>query len=234
MAGRHVSPNRMELARLKRELQIARRGHRMLKDKRDGLMRHFLSIVYDTRDLRLQADELLVKAAGDMALAAAALQPEILGEALQSGHDRLRVEVSEENVMAVEVPHFGLPDYVEAALSVSDLPYGLATTGGEMDLAVRALREAFPVLLRLAEKEKTLQLLADEIERTRRRVNSLEHVLIPELEAGIREISMKMDENERGNLTRLMKVKETLVRQEILRRRAQQEEHGAAPERGGL
>lgn len=223
MAKRHVSPNRMELMRLKRELATARRGHRMLKDKRDGLMKHFLSLVYETRDLRIEADELLVKAADDMAMAAAVMQPEVLGQALQSSNGRLSVEVSKENIMAVEVPHFALPDYVASEVSSAELPYGLASTSGEMDIAVKALRQAFPVLLKLAEKEKTVQLLADEIEKTRRRVNSLEHVLIPDLEDSIKDISMKMDENERGNLTRLMKVKEMLVKEEILARRARSE-----------
>lgn len=125
--------------------------------------------------------------------------------------------------MAVEVPHFAIPDYVYSEVSAAELPYGLATTSGEMDVAVRALREAFPVLLKLAEKEKTVQLLADEIEKTRRRVNSLEHVLIPELEESIKDISMKMDENERSNLTRLMKVKEMLVKEDILARRQRDE-----------
>lgn len=223
MAKRHVSPNRMELMRLKRELATARRGHRMLKDKRDGLMKHFLILVYETRDLRIEADKLLVKAADDMAIAAAVMQPEVLGQALQSSSGHLAVGVSKENIMAVEVPHFSLPDYMAEEVSSAELPYGLATTSGEMDIAVKALRQAFPVLLKLAEKEKTVQLLADEIEKTRRRVNSLEHVLIPELEEGIKDIAMKMDENERGNLTRLMKVKEMIVKEEILARRARSE-----------
>ncbi len=223
MAKRHVSPNRMELMRLKRELATARRGHRMLKDKRDGLMKHFLALVYETRDLRVEADQLLVKAADDMAIASAVMQPEVLGQALQSSHGQLSIEVSQENIMAVEVPHFAIPDYIYAEVSSAELPYGLASTTGEMDVAVKALREAFPVLLRLAEKEKTVQLLADEIEKTRRRVNSLEHVMIPELEESIKDISMKMDENERSNLTRLMKVKEMLVKEEILARCARNE-----------
>ncbi len=216
MAKRHVSPNRMELMRLKRELVTARRGHRMLKDKRDGLMKHFLALVYETRDLRIEADRLLVKASNEMAIASAVMQPEVLGQALQSSQGQLSIEVGQENIMAVQVPHFAIPDYLFSEVSSAELPYGLASTSGEMDVAVKALREAFPVLLKLAEKEKTVQLLADEIEKTRRRVNSLEHVMIPELEESIKDISMKMDENERGNLTRLMKVKEMLVKQEIL------------------
>ncbi len=223
MAKRHVSPNRMELMRLKRELGTARRGHRMLKDKRDGLMQEFLAQVYEAQKLRYRVDRLLAAVSEDMAGAVAVMGEEALGNALYGGARSLSLEVETRNIMAVEVPHFtwAQSQAQEGQGTQEDLPYGMVDTAAEMDEAVLALRKAFPYLIELAEREKTVRLLADEIERTRRRVNSLEHVLIPELESGIREISMKMDENERGNLTRLMKVKDLLLAAERQKQLAQ-------------
>lgn len=222
MATKHVSPNRMELMRLKRELKTARRGHRMLKDKRDGLMKQFLLEIYEARDLRQQVDELLSDAASQMQIARAVMQPEYLGQALLQNHGNLEVEVNLRNIMAVQVPSFQLPEVVhETAPSL--FPYSLVCSSAEMDEASRAYRSVAPYLIELAEREKTVQLLADEIEKTRRRVNSLEHVMIPQLESQIKLIGMKMDENERGNLTRLMKVKDLLIAQEIEKRRANEQ-----------
>ncbi len=213
MARRQINPNRMELLRLKKQLLTARRGHRLLKDKRDELMRQFLIIIRRNSDLRQQVEKLLGEANREMVLARAVMPPEVLETALLAGRESLSLSVDTRNIMSVNVPVFTSP--FELAGLAENLPYGLAAVSGELDQAVTALLKALPVMLQLAEVEKTAQLLADEIEKTRRRVNSLEYVLIPELQETIRSITMKMDENERGNLTRLMKVKEMIVNQAL-------------------
>lgn len=216
MARANVSPNRMELMRLKKELATARRGHKMLKDKRDELMRQFLDIIRENERLRIEVDRRLNKASEGMSLAAAVMAPEVLKESLLLSPDTQTVEVREKAIMGVNVPQFKLP---EQGVKSQQLPYGLAQTTEELDQTVADLILATPSLLALAQVEKTVQLLAGEIERTRRRVNSLEYVMIPQLEVQIRSISMKMEENERGNLTRLMKVKDMILERELEARR---------------
>lgn len=223
MAKRRVNPNRMELLKLKNQLRTARRGHKLLKDKRDELMRLFLDLVRTTAGLRTQVEDLLDKANQEMVLARATMQAAVVESALLTGLPPLQLEVSEVNTMSVISPVFKLPsagdegvadtdkDAVRLALGSGDLPYGMTSVSGELDQAIDALREVFPLLLELAEKENQAMLMAMEIERTRRRVNSLEYVLIPELLELIVSITMKMEENERGNLTRLMKVKDMIV-----------------------
>ncbi len=218
MAVRRVSPNRMELLRLKHELEVARRGHRLLKDKRDGMMRRFLELVQVALQLRQLVDQQLAEATEAMALARAVLWPEVLGNAMRLAARPLEVEVSETAIMAVPVPQLRI-DIAAIEDQRHTFPYGLASTTGEVDVAIDGLRKALPAMLELAEVEKTVQLLAVELERTRRRVNSLEHVMIPELEETIHAITLKMDENERDNLTRLMKVKDMIVADAIMKRR---------------
>ena len=213
MAGRQINPNRMELLRLKKQLVTARRGHKLLKDKRDELMRQFLIIVRQNQALRCQVEKLLQNANRQMVLARAVMPPEVLETALMAGHESMALTIDAKNIMGVTVPVFASP--FEFIGTLDNLPYGMVATAGELDQAITALSEAFPIMLQLAEIEKTAQLMADEIEKTRRRVNSLEYVLIPELKDNIRSIAMKMDENERGNLTRLMKVKDMIVKQAI-------------------
>lgn len=213
MAQRQVNPNRMELLRLKKQLVTARRGHKLLKDKRDELMRQFLDLIRANRVLRLRVEGLLTSAHQDMVLARAVMDTSSLETALMAGRESLTLSIDTRNVMSVNVPIFASLFEVEG--QIEGLPYGLASTAGELDQAIMALHEAFPVMLELAEVEKSAQLLADEIEKTRRRVNSLEYILIPELKDQIHSITMKMDENERGNLTRLMKVKDMIVKQAI-------------------
>lgn len=213
MARRQINPNRMELLRLKKQLVTARRGHKLLKDKRDELMRQFLDKIKVNQQLRLRVEKLLAAANREMILARAVMQPAVLETALLTGRESLTLGIDSQNIMSVHVPLFDAT--FESSGMSENLPYGLATVGGELDQAISALMEAFPVMIELAEVEKTAQLLADEIEKTRRRVNSLEYILIPELMENIRSITMKMDENERGNLTRLMKVKDMIVEQAI-------------------
>lgn len=218
MAQKQVNPNRMELLRLKKQLVTARRGHKLLKDKRDELMRQFLDLIRANRALRLKVEKLLQSANQDMVLARAVMDTASLETALMAGKESLTLSIDTRNVMSVNVPVFA--SLFEVTGEIEGLPYGLASTAGELDQAIVSLHEAFPVMLELAEVEKGAQLLADEIEKTRRRVNSLEYILIPELREQIRSITMKMDENERGNLTRLMKVKDMIVKQAIEKARA--------------
>ena len=213
MAKRQVNPNRMELLRLKRQLVTARRGHKLLKDKRDELMRQFLDIIRQNKVLREMVEDMIMKANRQMLLARAVMSPEVLGSALMAGHELLTIDIDTRNIMSVNVPVFTSPYLISG--QIDNLPYGMASTSPELDVAIVALNEIFPEMIELAEAEKTAQLLADEIEKTRRRVNSLEYILIPELKEMIRSIAMKMDENERGNLTRLMKVKDMIVAQAL-------------------
>ena len=226
MAKRRANPNRMELLRLKDQLRTARRGHKLLKDKRDELMRQFLELVSETARLRVEVEEYLDKANQEMVLARATMQASVVESALLTGLPPLELKISEINTMGVISPLFNLPALkqksgadedieLDLSLGAGSLPYGMTSVSGELDQAIDALREAFPLMLKLAEKENQAQLMAFEIERTRRRVNSLEYVLIPELIELIRSITMKMEENERGNLTRLMKVKDMIVAAKI-------------------
>ena len=230
MPRKQINPNRMELLKLKRQLMTARRGHKLLKDKRDELMRQFLEVIRVNRALRRQVEALLADAARQMVLARAVMAPEVLETALMAGRASLSLSVDTRNITSVNVPVFAAP--FELSGAPENLPYGLASTAGELDQAVTAINQALPTMIRLAEAEKTAQLLADEIEKTRRRVNSLEYILIPELQESIRSISMKMDENERGNLTRLMKVKDMIVAQAL--DRARQADEAAARSAAGL
>lgn len=213
MAILNVNPTRMELNKLKKQLLVARRGHKLLKDKRDELMRQFLDIIRENRQLREKTEALIRQSHQQFLLASAVMHPAVVRSALMAGKERLRIGVDTLNVMSVDVPVFKLDDTQDN--QTDSYPYGMASTPGELDMSVSALNEAFPVMLKLAETEKKAQLLADEIEKTRRRVNSLEYVMIPDYEQTIRSITMKLDESERGNLTRLMKVKDMIVKQAL-------------------
>ena len=211
MALLHVNPTRMELSRLKNRLRTASRGHKLLKDKRDELMKRFLEIVRRNRDLRNSVEAALGRAHTSFTVASAIMSPEMLEQALVYPRQSVSLEMSFNNVMSVNVPVYKL-------VSNNDDPgeiytYGFAMTSGELDDALSELDGTFEEMLELAQVEKTLQLLALEIEKTRRRVNALEHVIIPQLEETIRYITMKLEENERGNLTRLMKVKDMILKQ---------------------
>ncbi len=218
MAEIRVNPTRMELKKLQTRLATSRRGHKLLKDKRDELMRQFLEVVRENKILRQTVEEKLANVYGGFAAAAAVSSPAMLEEALMLPKTELSLKVSEKNMMSVSVPQFSF-DVLGEDFSDS-YNYGYAFTSGELDSALAALADALPDLVRLAESEKTAQLLAEEIERTRRRVNALEYIMIPQLEEGIRRIRMKLDENERGNTTRLMKVKDMMLAAQIEANRA--------------
>lgn len=209
MARLAVNPTRMELSKLKKRLVTARRGHKLLKDKRDELMKQFLDTIYKSRDLRISVESKLAESYEGVTAAACLSSLETLSESMLAPKQSLEIDVGHRNIMSVVVPEF---DFHTVADESGDIiPYSLATTPAELDDSIYRLENLFPEMLELAGTEKTVQLLAIEIEKTRRRVNALEYVLIPQLEQTIEYITMKLDENERGNLTRLMKVKDMMV-----------------------
>jgi V/A-type H+-transporting ATPase subunit D len=199
----------MELTSLKRRLNVARRGHKLLKDKRDELMKRFLEMVRKNKTLREEVELLLAEVYGNFTIASAVMSSEGLNEALMYPKQGVILDVGQKNVMSVDVPVFQFSYQSEDVANI--YPYGFATTSGELDSAISGLSEVFPKMLELAAIEKECQLLALEIEKTRRRVNALEYVLIPRFVETIRYIKMKLDENERGNITRLMKVKDMML-----------------------
>ncbi len=209
MAGTQVNPTRMELTRLKRKLTTAVKGHRLLKDKRDELMREFLILVRENMELRQKVEEEIRNANRNFVLAKAGMSEEILHTAMLTPKQEVYLELDKKNVMSVDIPVF---DYRTRTADANDIfSYGFAFTSSDLDGAVQSLSDALPDMLKLAEVEKSCQLMAAEIEKTRRRVNALEHVIIPETQEGIRYITMKLDENERSTQVRLMKVKDMML-----------------------
>ena len=209
MARLNVNPTRMELTRLKRRLITARRGHKLLKDKRDELMKQFLDLVRKDKDLREQVEDMIQRAHKSFTVASAVMSPEGMAESLMCPKQSIEVEVGNRNIMSVNVPLF---NYRMKNDTGDIFPYGFGFTSAELDNAVEILNSALPFMMELAQAEKASQLLSDEIERTRRRVNALEYFVIPQLEETIKYIAMKLDENERGNLTRLMKIKDLMLK----------------------
>ena len=209
MASKTINPTRMELTRLKGRLRTAVRGHRLLKDKRDELMRQFFLIVRENKALRAKVEAGIEEANRAMTVASSVMSPEMLQQALLYPKQSATLDMTFKNIMSVSVPIYEFHTKSEDAASI--YPYGFAQTSGELDDALGALASVFQDMLELAQAEKKTQLLASEIEKTRRRVNALEYVMIPQFEETIRSITMKLDENERGSLTRLMKVKEMIA-----------------------
>ena len=199
----------MELTRLKARLKTATRGHKLLKDKQDELMRRFIELIKQNKKLRTEVEKELKEAFDEFLLASAVMSPELLEEAVAFPKENISVDIKKKNVMSVHVPVMSFIRKLEGDEG-SIYPYGFATTSSELDDAIRKLYTIMPKLLELAEVEKACQLMADEIEKTRRRVNALEYRTIPELQETIRFIRMKLDENERSTITRLMKVKELI------------------------
>jgi V/A-type H+-transporting ATPase subunit D len=199
----------MELTRLKRKLVTAVKGHRLLKDKRDELMRQFLTLVKEDMELRKKVEKGITDANRNFVLAKAGMSEEILRTALMTPKQEVYLKQSKKNVMSVDIPVFG---YDTRTADKNDIfSYGFAFTSGDLDGAVQSLSDVLSDMLKLAEIEKSCQLMAAEIEKTRRRVNALEHVIIPETQSGIRYITMKLDENERSTQVRLMKVKDMVL-----------------------
>ena len=211
MAKKQINPTRMELTRLKRKLVTATRGHKLLKDKRDELMRQFLELVRQNKQLRETVEAGLASATKNFALARAIMQDEVLDTALLAPSQQVILKAGEKNVMSVAVPSFEIE--TRSADESNIYSYGFSFTSGDLDGAVKSLADVLPDMLALAEVEKSCQLLASEIEKTRRRVNALEYVMIPEMKETIKYISMKLDENERSSQVRLMKVKNMMLEQ---------------------
>ena len=201
----------MVLNQLKGRLKTATRGHKLLKDKRDELMRQFMDIVRRNRELRSRVEQGLTEAFAAMTVAGAIMSPEMLEQALIYPRQKVQLGLSYENIMSVDVPVF---DFKTEEVDAGDIyPYGFAQTSGELDDALAKLFQVFSDMLELAQVEKSMQLLAQEIEKTRRRVNALEYVMIPEMQENIKYITMKLEENDLSTKVRLMKVKDMVLEQ---------------------
>lgn len=210
MAKLNVNPTRMELTRLKARLKTSTRGHKLLKDKQDELMRQFINLIKENKRLREAVEDKLADSFKDFLMARSSTAPEMLDVAFAVPNDEISLEIDTKNLMSVDVPVMNFKrknEDKEGAI----FPYGFATTSSELDEAITKLNEIMPDLLTLAETEKACQLMADEIESTRRRVNALEYRTIPQLNETITYIKMKLEENERSGITRLMKVKDMQV-----------------------
>ena len=217
----NVNPTRMMLTVMKKRLATSIRGHKLLKDKRDELMKEFLDLARANKELRDEVEDQLQYVYKSFSVASAVMSEEVLEEALMFPKQGVELTVGSQNVMSVDVPVF---DFKTTADDPTDIyPYGYANTSAELDMAISDLATAFPLMLELASKEKEAQMLAAELERTRRRVNALEYVKIPQLEMTIKYIRMKLDENERGNQTRLMKVKDMILAEAIREKRERDE-----------
>ncbi len=210
MAEIRVNPTRMELKKLQARYTTARRGHKLLKDKRDELMRRFLDVVREDKELRTRVEATLARIYGSFSVANAVGSPKMLEEALICPKKEGSLDVTYKNLMSVTVPEFRMQVIGDNAAEGCN--YGFAFTSGELDSSLRELNSLLEDIIRMAELEKTAQLLAEEIERTRRRVNALEHIMMPQYLAAIKSIKMKLDENDRGNTTRLMKVKDMMLK----------------------
>ena len=229
MPNTTVSATRMELTRLKGRLKTAIRGHKLLKDKRDELMKQFLDVVRENRAVRQRVEEGLKRAHASFTVASALMSAEMLEQALLYPKQSVELGLTTKNIMSVSVPEY----HFSTVGGTGDIyPYGFATTSCELDDAVDALSSVFQDMLRLAQIEKTTQLLAEEIEKTRRRVNALEYVMIPQTEESIKYISMKPEENDRNSTIRLMKVKDMMLQESIEQKRRADAEALAAAQAG--
>lgn len=211
MATTQVNPTRMELTRLKKKLVTATRGHKLLKDKRDELMRRFLELVKENKDLRMKVEQKISDANKNFVLASAAMSDEVISAALLAPKQEVYLDIGEKNVMSVDIPVYDIKTRTPDPNDIYS--YGYAFTSSELDDAVKSLADILPDMLKLAEIEKSCLMMASEIEKTRRRVNALEHVMIPDTKEKIRYITMKLDENERSTQTRLMKVKDMMLKE---------------------
>ena len=216
MASTRVNPTRMELTRQKKKLMSATRGHKLLKDKRDELVRQFMDMIKENMRIRLKVEEGLKRANREFAVARAGMSEEVLNTALMANNKSLEIKQDCKNIMSVDIPQF----CAKTEIGGRDIySYGYAFTAGDLDDAVYSLSNVFSDMIKLAEIEKSCQLMASEIEKTRRRVNALEHVIIPQALDNIKYITMKLDENERSTQIRLMKVKDMMLEEAVEARR---------------
>ena len=207
----------MELLNLKKRLKSAKRGHKLLKDKQDGLMKTFMDIIKEAKSLRREVEEKLGGAFKNFMQASSMMMPEKLESALLYPSAKVELEVTTKNVMSVYIPYFKIKQEGDI------LNYGYLQTSGELDIALDAFQEVFPLMIKLAEIEKQAERLAAELETTRRRVNALEHKLIPDLAETLKFITMKLAEAERSTIVSVMRIKAMIEAQE-----AEQEKEAAA------
>lgn len=209
MARMNVNPTRMELRRLKTRLKTATRGHKLLKDKSDETIRRFMLYVKENKALRKEIEEEVSRALRLFMLASAVTTEQVMEEAVAMPGYSVKIETGKNNVMGVDVPTLKVTESEQKEL----YPYSFASVSAELDGSISNLSKLMPKLIRLAKVEKTCNMLADEIEKNRRRVNALEYVMIPQITETIKYITMKLDENERAGTIRLMKVKSMLENQ---------------------
>ncbi len=205
-----VNPTRMELRRLKDRKKTAVRGHKLLKDKSDEMIRQFIGYAKENMRLRLEVEQELSNALAEFMLAKSVSQDGVIWEALSMPAIGMELEIGTKNIMSVNVPSIG----IKKSESTSLYPYSFASVTSELDKSISTISVLAEKLIKLAEVEKTCNMLATEIEKNRRRVNALEYIMIPQTEEAIHDITMKLDENERGNIVRLMKVKTMLANRE--------------------
>ncbi|MER2225665.1 MAG: V-type ATP synthase subunit D [Carnobacterium sp.] len=206
MVKLNVNPTRMELASLKGKLSTANRGHKLLKDKQDELMRQFILLIRKNNELRAEVEAKLTKAMQSFVMAKALLNEKFIEELVAIPPRSVSLDLYEKNIMSVKVPvmNFNYNDDDDS----KELVYGYLNSNSELDTSIEQMADVMTQLLELSEIEKTCQLMANEIEKTRRRVNALEYMTIPRYEETIYFIQMKLDESERAAITRLMKVKD--------------------------
>ena len=210
MTRLNVTPTRMNLNTLKKRLATSKRGYKLLKDKQDELMRQFLEKIRENKRLREEVEADLKDSSKGFLMASSFMSPEFLEEAVSFPTQKIGVDIKVKNVMSVRIPKMEFKIDKEGNENASMYPYGLAQTSADLDLAINGLNKVMDKLLTLAELEKSTQLMADEIEGTRRRVNALEYRTIPDLEETIKYIRAKLEENERATISRLMKVKDII------------------------
>ncbi len=208
----NVSPTRMDLLQLKKKLLTAKRGHKLLKEKRDGLMKEFLKIIKEAKTLREEIDRDLNIAFRDFIFASADMRPEAMEEALCYPAQEVILSANKKNVMSVEIPIFSCQTKGTITGKENEfLCYSLATTSSGLDSSLKIFSDSLTDMIHLAEIEHGALLLASEIEKTRRRVNALEYVFIPDTEETIKYISSKLSEQERCSITSLMRVKKIIA-----------------------
>lgn len=210
MGRLNVNPTRMELRRLKTRLKTAVRGHKLLKDKSDETIRQFMALIKENRRLREETEGEVTASLRSFLLASAVNSAEVIEEAVAMPSRTVKLKSGVKNIMSVAAPSIE----IEEGESTDLYPYSFATVSEELDSSIAKLAVLLTKLVRLAEVEKTCNMLADEIEKNRRRVNALEYVMIPDLKETIKYITMKLDENERANTIRLMKVKDIINKQD--------------------
>lgn len=204
----NVKPTRMELSTLKERLKVAQNGYDLLKDKQDELMRQFIELIKENNRLRNEVEDELSGALGNFVLASSSMNDAFMEEIVALPSKQVSLEIAKKNIMSVDVPKMSFSYDDVNQNSDNEVKYGYLNTSSELDDAIEVLNDVMPKLLKLSEIEKTCQLMATEIESTRRRVNALEYRMIPNIKETIKYIQMKLDENERASITRMIKVKD--------------------------